>query len=336
VAGKELGLHFRTSWNSLLLHESTNAKASPSPDSIGYPSEMKRESKNLIAVGVVVTLGIGLIFLTTYTDSPGGIAAGDKFKNMSEAEHVRAAYEAMNDTNWELARTHLFAVRPPVIVKPTPEIQSAIDACIAASVPNDDSTFAMIEACKSKNDPNYRGHAGADIAGCVTPTTEKRYTIEERKLIDCTVRPLSCETVIDSQGRKQLCPSEAPILTDRLNKTMQALNAVREREWRDQQKRLAESAEAERRTPDAWDILPIEHKKEMMTVLNAGYWQGGEYRVCGIEVSKSPTVLDCSLDPVRKEVNVRLDVVFDGSMENSQWDCQRRPTDVYCKPLKKT
>ena len=86
----------------------------------------------------------------------------------------------------------------------------------------------------------------------------------------------------------------------------------------------------QRNSPGAWNSLPFAHTKQM-NILNAGYWQGGEYRVCRIEVGYNPTTLDCS-DTTHRESDIRMDVVFDGSMGHAQWDCKRRRADVFCKP----
>lgn len=70
-----------------------------------------------------------------------------------------------------------------------------------------------------------------------------------------------------------------------------------------------------------------------MTVVNAGYWNGGEYRVCTIVVDKNPTILMCSDNTNHRELDFRMDVVFDGSMDQERWDCKRREVDVFCKPF---
>lgn len=169
----------------------------------------------------------------------------------------------MRNFQWEDARKHLYAVQPPTVIAPSLAIQAKIDACFKASVtPQDDphEIHAKLELCKENNDPNYRGYAGFENAGCVTPATQK-YSQDERKAIDCTVRPLGCETILNAAGGKELCPTEAAILLERADRTIGGLTAMRNKEAIREAERAAREAEAEKHKPNPWDLLPMEHTK---------------------------------------------------------------------------
>jgi|HubBroStandDraft_4_1064222.scaffolds.fasta_scaffold02046_2 hypothetical protein len=75
----------------------------------------------------------------------------------------------------------------------------------------------------------------------------------------------------------------------------------------------------------------IEHKKNMV-VSNAGHWLGGEYRLCDTDASNDPPLLKCSYGG--DQLEVRMDVVFDGSMNSDNWDCKYRQDDIFCIPKK--
>jgi mRNA-degrading endonuclease RelE of RelBE toxin-antitoxin system len=257
---------------------------------------MEHKLKSLrVRLALVLLLSGAVISLTVANQYSKAQHERMQFAKMTDTEHLKAASEAIYNFQWDDARKHLVAVKTRSVTKPSPDVPA--------------------------------------IQGCASASTLK-YSERERAAIDCTTTPEKCEVFANAEGGKELCPTERDILLKKIGTELEQMRQREEKEEKEFEAKQSEQKQtkqqAEQNRPDAWDSLPIEHDK-LMTIVNAGYWQGGEYRVCSIEVSKNPTIVDCS-DVTHRELNFRMDVVFDGSMEHAQWDCKRRQTDVYCKP----
>jgi hypothetical protein len=77
-----------------------------------------------------------------------------------------------------------------------------------------------------------------------------------------------------------------------------------------------------------WDSLSFISHTKTMTVSKAGGWMAGAYRLCATD-DDHPSILYCDAND---QTELRMDVVFDGSMDNKYWDCKHREIDILCVP----